>query len=174
MDTRLELRNGKTARGYMFVCCLCNSAVCASVFIAHVCITCVGFLHVLFSLCVCVQTCALISFYWHCCVTCWNIMWDDLFLPLSSRCSQRYPTCFKTPPVTSWRISRKERLYYLQLFTGVIYLMYLFSFHLVYEQKHSEGNIRFGNAFLPRYKHLLCLLWVGVFFMMPLHVQNRS
>lgn len=76
--------------------------------------------------CLCVQMCALISFYWHCCVTCWILMWDDLFLPLSSRCSQRYPTRFKTPPVTSWEISRKARLITSQLFTKVIYLAYLF------------------------------------------------
>ena len=31
MDTRLSLRNWKTARGYMFVCCLWNAAVCVCV-----------------------------------------------------------------------------------------------------------------------------------------------
>lgn len=63
--------------------------------------------------CLCVQTCALISFYWHCCVTCWILMWDDLFLPLSSRCSQRYPTCFKNTPCDELEDQREATDYYL-------------------------------------------------------------
>lgn len=58
-------------------------------------------------------------------------MWDDLFLPLSSRCRGRYPACFKTPSpsplfATSWKISGKARLVTWLGLEEVIYLVHLF------------------------------------------------
>lgn len=120
-SARLQLNKWKTARSNcLSVCSHPNSAMYVGLFI--VCITRVGILLVhIFPptplptrrACLCVQTCALISFYWNCCVTCWILMWDDLFLPLSSRCKRRYPTCFKTPPCDELEDQQEGTVYYL-------------------------------------------------------------
>lgn len=42
----------------------------------------------------------------------------NLFLPSSSRCRRRYPTCFKTAPVTSWKIRKAQLVSKLWLTRG--------------------------------------------------------
>lgn len=51
-------------------------------------------------------------------------MWDDLFLPLSSRCKRRYPTCFRTPPCDELEDQQEGTAYYLVVAHKVIYLMF--------------------------------------------------
>lgn len=136
----------------LHVCSLPLQLRCVCVFTARVCITCVGLLYVLFSpcVCLCVQTCALISFYWHCCVTCWILMWDDLFLPLSSRCSQRYPTCFKNTPCDELEDQREATDYYLAVVRkgNVSHVFIYISFSLWTEAYEREKTKTwFGIAF---------------------------
>lgn len=118
--------NWETARGIMFVCCLCNSAMHDCFHPACVCFVSVGMHHSPVIVYLHVQTCALISFYWTCHITWWLLMWDDLFFcPPAQGAEGDIPHASKHPPVTSRKI-RKAWLVSQQWLTRVNYLMYSF------------------------------------------------